>query len=197
MEHDVVGSEIVESIAATYKEDRPLSWWWVALIALLTVGVSAVGVYEGYRYGEAHPDTPAITITIPELPSENVSPLDAFNSKPASKPADAPPVDKVRIGPYDYTIQYRTEDEMPGYYGLTSKPHNTILLRNDIPSGELRETLLHELFHACAESNNLLHGQSTYDNDPDNDDYIERVAPWLLQVIQQNPELVAWLDHRQ
>ena len=119
-------------------KDKPISWWWVALLVVLTVVGGVAATHYDLKF-ERHHD---ISVTKPpimlNLPVDNSDTESMFDLQPASRPSYGPPVDVVHIGPYDYRISYRSNDQMPEYYGLVSKERGTILLNSSLREGELK-----------------------------------------------------------
>ena len=68
--------------------------------------------------------------------------------------------------------------------GRTSLRHLRLLIDQDQHERQLRDTVLHETIHAC------LHVQELGAED---EEFVRRLAPVLLDVLRSNPVLVAWL----
>lgn len=120
--------------------------------------------------------------------------VDPFKQPDAPGPrVDAPP-SRIIVGPYVFTIHYRTEKTMPGQYGSTSMVDEKILLQRDLGFGQMRETLLHELEHAAIFA---AAGSERPDTDGDTEDeFIEANAATLITILRDNPTLVTWLTKR-
>lgn len=71
-------------------------------------------------------------------------------------------------------------------WGFIDYRAQKIVLADDAEVERRRITLLHEVLHACTEQVNLK------DND-DEETFVSRVSPLLLQVLRENPDLVAYL----
>lgn len=68
--------------------------------------------------------------------------------------------------------------------GRTDVRNLRLLINADQHEMQLRDTLLHETLHAC------LHVQELGAED---EEFVRRLAPVLLDVLRSNPVLVAWL----
>lgn len=92
----------------------------------------------------------------------------------------------IKIGPSEWTIKYKKS--LGEVVGLT-KPHKHEILIEIHPEQSMRATLIHEILHAIC---------WTYGFYPDMDELEEAVvsvlAVPLLLLIQDNPDLVAYLD---
>ena len=94
----------------------------------------------------------------------------------------------VAIGQSTYAI---TEGAPKGYLGRTHKRKQVIQIEPTQGAGSRRDTLLHESLHA------LLHesgGTKLLDVDDDAEERLIRLlSPWLLMLLRDNPDLVAFL----
>lgn len=118
-------------------------------------------------------------------------------------PSDHPPL-HFTAGAYTYTIHYTTREflSLNDCGGYTSFDSHTVWM--DINDGTRwgttdREVLTHELMHiaihvATDELHLVYTGQNTGKNA--NHDYIAPAAPSFLEIMQENPKLVAWLSER-
>ncbi len=90
-------------------------------------------------------------------------------------------------GPYRFTVQHghpRTKDgKLDGeiHYG-----NLTITLRPERAAGRQRETMLHEAMHLAAFVAELK-------IDDEEETFITRTSPILLEILRRNPRLVAFL----
>ena len=117
--------------------------------------------------------------------------VDIFKLADTSPPEPDVPT-SVKIGFIHYEIRWRTQKQMPEYFGYSSYEDSKILLNTEMPHDLRRETLLHEIMHMCVEIRNRSGGLS-YPT-PDEDKYIETISPALMEVLRDNPELVKWLQ---
>lgn len=147
------------------------------LIVLLFIGVFSVAVWRNKPKPVEPTNILDAPITFTEVPID----------LPA--PKDAPP-ERIKVGPYHWTVKYNRL--MPMIYGNSDLPTLTIRLDPYLPPDQLKETLLHEIFHACMFVGTG--GQSTEGLPYMDDQLIEATVPTLLQVMRDNPELVKWLQ---
>lgn len=96
--------------------------------------------------------------------------------------------DSIKVGPHSYAIFRKSSSEI-GRKNLghcdTAKLEIWILQR--IKKSKAQETLLHEILHACTHP---LMVQGGYHAD---EEFVTEVAPPLLHVLQENPELISYL----
>lgn len=125
-------------------------------------------------------------------------------SLPVNPPYVPPPMDhpplKIVAGAYTYSVRYTTQEYLDLNHcgGYTNFNTREIWLATSygkfrIP---LRAVVMHELMHvamevATGEQNLIYSGPNVGVNR--NHDYIEPAAPALLEIMQENPKLVAWL----
>lgn len=100
------------------------------------------------------------------------------------------PPASVRLGPHRWTIRRGAIDADGELYGRTLERELTILLAPTVPSQE-RDTLLHELLHACWAQTGL-----DFEDD-EQERVVGALAPWLLGALRDNPRLVAFLLERE
>ena len=62
-----------------------------------------------------------------------------------------------------------------------------IWVRQGLRKSKAREILLHEVLHACT------HPTMNCSGDHNDEDFVAAIAPVLLQVLQDSPELVEYL----
>lgn len=96
----------------------------------------------------------------------------------------------IRVGPYRIIVHWMDKKEAKKWEnpaGFFLPEQCQIALREDLDIDFLRETLLHEILHACA----LVAGVD--DSDPDEERIVRALAPTLLDVLQRNPRLVRYL----
>ena len=93
---------------------------------------------------------------------------------------------KLKIGPLDYQVRYRTAYEDPDSYGQCHKEDETITLRADVSAGRQLDTLIHEVLHACYDA-------YTRSGCLDEEAVCSFVGSALAAVIRDNPEFLAAL----
>lgn len=113
----------------------------------------------------------------------------AIDTPDVPAPPDPPP-SKIIVGPYAYKIYWRSSASMGNSYGITWTKTSSIYVDSGLSKGQLRETVLHELFHACQTVG------SFYGNNSSADGFIESTAPTLIQILRDNPDLVRWLQEK-
>lgn len=98
---------------------------------------------------------------------------------------------EVEVGPYVYTIAHgdvTTRRQLGGDHGETD--HSELIIKiNERATGVVRETLVHELLHALSDLAGL---QEQYGAETD-EQWCRRIAPWLLDTLRRNPNLVDFL----
>lgn len=112
----------------------------------------------------------------------------------------------VRIGPHVYKILY-SQKSWRKYLGKTAEKQyagKTHTLRNRIfinafsmSLSQQQETLLHEILHAVLAVTGWTddeYGWPTESRDLIEEHLIRQVAPIFLQILQDNPDLVEWLN---
>lgn len=103
----------------------------------------------------------------------------------------------IKIAPYEYTVKHqRGFAQSSGADGATMESDELIILDNDIQGNYEKEVLLHEAMHA-------MWGQTSLDRDypdgpPDSEGekIIFTLAPRILALLRDNPELVKWLTEK-
>lgn len=96
----------------------------------------------------------------------------------------------VYVGPYDYTVRF-TKSLGASLYGETDNTNSELLVHPKQSPSNLRDTLLHEalhaIFHVSGASKALSWDMATEEQ------LIRLLNPWLVQLVQDNPELIAYL----
>ena len=92
----------------------------------------------------------------------------------------------VKVGPHTYPIIRRPKTEMKDL-GLCSWDAVQISIRARLKKSKAREVLLHEVLHACSYPT-----MASVQNKTD-EEFVDVVAPLLLQVLQDNSDLVEYL----
>jgi hypothetical protein len=92
----------------------------------------------------------------------------------------------VKVGAHVYTVLRKSKAQLTGNVGECDFDGLQILVRERLKKSVAKETLLHELLHAVVYPS--LNGKTATD-----EDFVTSMAPVLLQVIQENPELLEYL----
>ena len=156
-------------------------------VLVVILAVFAAGFF-GYRHYR-HP-APAISTSGEFILLDPSGGLDA--EKPtvyAEAPPNHPP-SVIKVGPYHWHVRY--VDFGAGEYARSYPKRLEIQLDPSLPVDQLKETVIHELLHTCLFIGNR--GVSGGDDMGLDDQYIEATSATLLQVLRDNPELVAWLE---
>lgn len=130
----------------------------------------------------SNPGPPVRLVDVPEDPDPTY--------EYAAAPANAPP-SVIVVGAFHWRVRY--VDFQEDFFGRTSPSHLEIDIDPSLPLDQLKETVLHEVMHACLFVGN---SGSSPGKLVDDDAYIESSAPTLLEVLEQNPQLVAWLTQK-
>ena len=103
----------------------------------------------------------------------------------------------VQIGPFRYTLaiggkHYSNlavrEGEVPG--GYCDYDHLVIAIKPGLAPDVTRETVLHEIIHACGHAAGV---KWTTTGDDAEEDTIESLSPTLLAALRDNPRLATYL----
>ena len=96
----------------------------------------------------------------------------------------------IKVGPHDYTI--RPERRDGDDFAETHTDRCEIIVSGKQCQSQLRDTILHEIFHACSDLAGL-----RFEMGEENDErYARRMAPVFLDVLRRNPRLVEFLVER-
>lgn len=93
----------------------------------------------------------------------------------------------VRVGPHTYTILRQRKAVLGNDIGKCHYDGLQICIRHGLPRSKAQEVLMHELLHACTYPT-LAEGTALSD-----EQFVDGIAPTLLQVLRENPDLVAYL----
>ena len=93
----------------------------------------------------------------------------------------------VRVGPHVYSVLRQRASQMGDLLGECDTNLLQIRVRQRLPRSKAQETLTHELLHACTHPS--LNGNEHLSDEQ----FVEGVAPVLLQVIRDNPDLLDYL----
>lgn len=100
------------------------------------------------------------------------------------------PPGRIKLGGQTWTVITRAFDGDLNLYGRTRARQALIQLDPDQSATQARDTMLHELLHACV-SNTPLNL-----SDEDEERVVRGITPWLLAALRDNPRLVAYLTER-
>ena len=93
----------------------------------------------------------------------------------------------IKVGAHTYSVLRKTKAQMNTNLGECDCNLLQITVQQRLKKSKAKEILVHELLHACTHPSFLGNEKFT------DEDFVTAVAPVLLQVIQENPELVAYL----
>ena len=93
----------------------------------------------------------------------------------------------IKVGPHVYQVLRKTAKELPDALGICNFNSLEIWIRCRLRGSKAKEILLHEILHATT------HPSFNGEEKTDDESLVNAVAPVLLQVLQDNPELVAYL----
>lgn len=106
---------------------------------------------------------------------------------------------EVKVLTMTYKVTWLTEDEWYAHHldqdsiGITERDCGTIWMRADPTSNEdsLRMTLLHEVLHTCTQASRF--ERYLKEVEDAEEFFIGQVSPVLLHVLNENPNLLAYL----
>lgn len=87
----------------------------------------------------------------------------------------------IRVGAHDYSVEM-TAGRVLDANGDCDFDKLRIRLAKRMRRSKLREIIVHEILHACA-----------YPTDLDEEPFVTVIAPVLVQVIRDNPQLIDFL----
>lgn len=93
---------------------------------------------------------------------------------------------EIKVGSHIYTVIRLSGKEMGDDLGLCDFNENGIAIRKRLNLNKCQEILLHEILHTCTYP-------SLVSKTVDDETFVDTVAPLLLQVIKDNPELIKFL----
>lgn len=105
---------------------------------------------------------------------------------------------KVRVGPHTYRIKFDTAElnrlavdhgSAQGFDGYTDNDSTTIYVKEELGPSQRRDTILHELIHAC----NSFTGLDSELSEKVEERVARRLAPVLLDILRSNPTLLRYL----
>lgn len=95
----------------------------------------------------------------------------------------------VRLGPYSFTVGFEKALNRSSLLGETHGSDLNILLNPSQHPMVLRETVVHELLHACFAVSSLTHALS----DEEEERIVAILSPWLLMLLRDNADMLAWV----
>ena len=97
----------------------------------------------------------------------------------------------IKVGPHVYTVVRKTAVDMPEVMGNSDFDKVEIMVRKGLRKSKAQEILLHELLHACTYPSftGVYEGEEKLMTE----EFVNAVAPVLLQVLKDNPKLVEYL----
>ncbi|SEJ85374.1 hypothetical protein SAMN03159494_03594 [Achromobacter sp. NFACC18-2] len=98
-----------------------------------------------------------------------------------------PPPESLGVLGQSYTIQSLPADQLPEAYGLHWADDRRIEVRDSMSPFDLRDTTLHEVFHAIRAAQGREYGGET------EEDYVRSLATGLTVVLRDNPAFAKWL----
>jgi hypothetical protein len=99
---------------------------------------------------------------------------------------------KVLVAPFAYMLKFVSG--LPDA-GNCDADHERILIQEGMASGATRDTVLHELIHACFGQGWMIRLKNI-DKDLE-EELVEALAPRLLALLRDNPKLVAYLTEKE
>lgn len=93
----------------------------------------------------------------------------------------------IKVGPHVYKILRKSKSQMPDDLGHCSTDDLQIWVRERLRKSKAREILLHEVLHSCTHPTVIMGGKF------EDEEFVLAVAPVLLQVLQDNPDLLEYL----
>jgi hypothetical protein len=100
--------------------------------------------------------------------------------------------EQVQIGSYVFDVKLDSGLSRSNLLGETHTSDQKILVHPMQHPMMLKETVLHELLHACFGVSSLTHSFS----DDDEERVVAILSPWVLMMMRDNPQLLAWLTER-
>jgi len=102
---------------------------------------------------------------------------------------------RVRINGEEFAIRYRRFKVSEKALGVCLYQHSRLEIATPQTAVNLRDTVLHEIMHAILAKQG--HTGSCFDSDETEERYISALATGVIGVLQDNPELAAWLIEEQ
>ena len=97
----------------------------------------------------------------------------------------------VKVGPHTYSVIRKSAAGMSGNLGHCDGNALIIWVRQRLRKSKAREIFLHEILHACTYASfSCVYSEG---ENHTGEEFVRAVAPTLLEVLQDNPELVEYL----
>ena len=93
----------------------------------------------------------------------------------------------VKVGPHTYSVLRLSKSQMNGDLGGCDTNTLQLSVQQRLKKSKAKEILVHEMLHSCT------HPSFLGDDKFTDEDFVTAVAPVLLQVIQDNPDLLLYL----
>lgn len=104
------------------------------------------------------------------------------------------PPKTVQVGPHPYRIKFDdTRCNDIECRGQTDADQLQIILNSKLPTSMVRETVLHELLHACLDVQGVNVGDKPLLDDDEHERLVRGLSPILLDVLRRNRDLAAFL----
>ena len=94
----------------------------------------------------------------------------------------------IKVGAHTYAVLRKTKSQMNTDLGGCDTNTLQISVQQRLKKSKAKEILVHEVLHACTHPS-FLGAEDKFTDE----DFVTAVAPVLLQVIQDNPDLLAYL----
>lgn len=172
----------------------------VAAVWFVLAAVHEGFVVKSYIQSTLYPVTPPSGFTFTSVTGRMVQPtvekIDESKRPPEILPPKDHPPFKIVVGAHGWAIHYTTLDALSARHcqGFANNETHEIWLPRKLIYVDARADLLHEILHAVLSESRR--GDEAVVYDQDENTFVEPMAPQLLQVLQDNPLLVAWLTEK-
>jgi len=97
----------------------------------------------------------------------------------------------IKVGPHVYTVVRKSTADAPENMGNSDFDKVEIMVRKGLRKSKAQEILVHELLHTCTYPSftGVYEGEEKLMTE----EFVNAVAPVLLQVLKDNPKLVEYL----
>lgn len=103
----------------------------------------------------------------------------------------------VTVGPLDVKVDVNAKraNDASLTFGHYDRVYGEIVLAPNQGPAPLRDTLLHELLHACCDLAAMQAGggDAVFEDDDHEERCVRALTPWLLDALRRNPDLVTYL----
>lgn len=103
---------------------------------------------------------------------------------------------KINFSPFDYTVHYLPAVD-PINHGETSRDAKEIVIKNKGNPQSIQETVVHECLHVLLEDLISMARAHSGGSEEAEEATIRVLSPRLLQWIQNNPELMKYLQRKE